>query len=457
DAKCISECTEYSTWFISKKKYFEEKKGLTSKSCIFKNTSSQFPEKTCNILNPKTFNKIPQCLSPKPDVPSQAPVIENVLSEPKFDERNAEDDLISQDQSLPQVEHLPESAPNSPSESQPNNFPEDTPSDPSQLLTTPEDNSMTHSDSSSEDTQHGDAQITSVPVFSTPEQQTTQDSVYQPPVDQDLNTEGGIKTTSVANEVSIPKTFPSTPVDPKIQGIITSIFFSTFVLIEINYALIGKFKKKKNIRRQVKFLRILLPSHSDKKDIFLSDDHLDHPIHDDEEIIKKLKIYEHKTINNTNMLKRKKDKSKTIIEVHMEVLEKFRNEQWELSKKEFLAMCLEVYTHEEYTSYPNFINDDQMENIKRSNDIEEKKILWNKWIERHRNLSEKLKKEDWFNNLKNEWKKDKAMVNEMEELNKKYLKENEKVSLLEREKVIWRQWISNKRKILEQNMEENWF
>ncbi|SBS94681.1 hypothetical protein PMALA_044420, partial [Plasmodium malariae] len=29
DAKCISECTEYSTWFISKKKYFEEKKGLT--------------------------------------------------------------------------------------------------------------------------------------------------------------------------------------------------------------------------------------------------------------------------------------------------------------------------------------------------------------------------------------------------------------------------------------------
>ncbi|SBT00881.1 STP1 protein, partial [Plasmodium malariae] len=91
------------------------------------------------------------------------------------------------------------------------------------------------------------------------------------------------------------------------------------------------------------------------------------------------------------------------------------------------------------------------------NDIEEKKILWNKWIERHRNLSEKLKKEDWFNNLKNEWKKDKAMVNEMEELNKKYLKENEKVSLLEREKVIWRQWISNKRKIVEQNMEENWF
>ncbi|SBT01530.1 STP1 protein [Plasmodium malariae] len=120
-------------------------------------------------------------------------------------------------------------------------------------------------------------------------------------------------------------------------------------------------------------------------------------------------------------------------------------------------MCLEVYTHEEYTSYPNFINDDQMENIKRSNDIEEQKILWNKWIERHRNLSEKLKKEDWFNNLKNEWKKDKAMVNEMEELNKKYLNENEKVSLLEREKVIWRHWISNKRKIVEQNIEEDWF
>ncbi|KAI4839236.1 hypothetical protein MKS88_001780 [Plasmodium brasilianum] len=219
----------------------------------------------------------------------------------------------------------------------------------------------------------------------------------------------------------------------------------------------GKFRKKKNIRRrQVKFLRILVPSKSDKINKFLSYHHLDEPIYDDEEIIKKLKIHEHNTINNTNMLKRKKDRSKTIIEVHMEVLEEFRNEEWELKKGEFLAICLEVYKYEKHRSYPNLINGDQIENIKCSNDIEEKKIIWNKWLEKHTNLSEKLKKEDWFNNLKNEWKKEKAMVNETEELNKKYLNENEKGSHLEREKDAWRGWISNRGKIVEHYLEQDW-
>ncbi|SBS92736.1 STP1 protein [Plasmodium malariae] len=219
----------------------------------------------------------------------------------------------------------------------------------------------------------------------------------------------------------------------------------------------GKFKKKKNIRRKVKFLRTLLPSHSLKKDIFLSDDNLDQTIHDDEEIIKKLKIHEHNTINNTNMLKRKKDRSKTIIEVHMEVLEEFRNEEWEFKKGEFLAICLEAYKYEKHRSYPNLINGDQMENIKYSNDIEEKKIIWNKWIEKHRNLSEKLKKEDWFNNLKNEWKKEKAKLKEIEKLKYISSKENQKCSHLEREKDAWREWISNNGKIVEQNMEQDWF
>ncbi|KAI4837664.1 STP1 protein [Plasmodium brasilianum] len=432
DTKCISECTEYSTWFISKKKYFEGKKGLTSESCILKNTSSQFPEKTCNILNPKTFNKPPQCLLPEPVIPSQPPLKEKDLSPPNVYQIKSEDLPATQEQSTFQGK-LPsdrgsDNSPDIASVRSPNRASED----PPQLQTASEGNSEASLTNLTEDTQHGHHEITNVPVLSTPVQQTIQDFVYKPPVDQDLNTEGGIKTTSVANEASIPKTFLSTPVDPK-------------------YVLMGKFKKKKNIRRQVKFLKILLPSNSVKKDIFLSNDHLDQPIHDDEEIIKKLKIHEHNIIKNTNMPKRKKDRSKTIIEVHMKVLEEFRNEQWTLSKKEFLAICLEVYANEEYIFHPNLINYNKVENIKCSTDTKEKGILWNKWIEKHRNISKKLEKEDWFNHLKNEWKK------EMEELNKKYSNENEKVSFLEREKVIWRQWISNKGKIVEQNMEEDWF
>ncbi|SBT79457.1 STP1 protein, partial [Plasmodium malariae] len=203
--------------------------------------------------------------------------------------------------------------------------------------------------------------------------------------------------------------------------------------------------------------RILLPSKSDKINKFLSDHHLDEPIYDDEEIIKKLKIHEHNTINNTNMLKRKKDRSKTIIEVHMEVLEEFRNEEWELKKGEFLAICLEVYKYEKHRTYPNLINGDQMENIKCSNDIEEKKIIWNKWIEKHRNLTEKLKNVDWFNNLKNEWKKEKAKLKEIEKLKYISSNENQKCSHFEREKDAWREWISNNGKIVEHYLEQDWF
>ncbi|SCN44540.1 STP1 protein [Plasmodium malariae] len=463
DAKCISECTEYSTWFISKKKYFEGKKGLTSESCIFKNTSSQFPEKTCNILNPKTFSKPPQCLLPEPVIPSQPPPKEKDLSPPNVYQIKSEDLPATQEQSTFQGK-LPtdtgsDNSPDIASGRSPNRASEN----PPQLQTASEDNSEARLTNLTEDTQHRHPEIINVPVFSTPEQKTTQDSVYQPPVDQDLNTEGNIKTKSLANEASIPKTFLSTPVDPKVQGPVVnshspyiSSFLITFLIIIVSflfikYVLMGKFKKKKNIRRQVKFLKILLPSNSVKKDIFLSNDHLDQPIHDDEEIIKKLKIHEHNTIKNTNMPKRKKDRSKTIIEVHMKVLEEFRNEQWALSKKEFLAICLEVYANEEYRSHPNLIKYDKVENIKYSTDTKEKGILWNKWIEKHRNISKKLEKADWFNHLKNEWKK------EMEELSKKYSNENENVSFLEREKVIWRQWISNKGKIVEQNMEQDWF
>ncbi|SBS92749.1 hypothetical protein PMALA_037140, partial [Plasmodium malariae] len=143
DTQCIQDCKEYEKWFISKKQHFEEKRHFISESCIFKNTSSQFPEKKCNILDLKTFNELPQCLSPKPDVTSEAPAKENELSAPKLDEREAEDENISQDQSLLQEEHPHDGAPNSPSESQSSSFPEDTPSGPPQLQTASEGNSET--------------------------------------------------------------------------------------------------------------------------------------------------------------------------------------------------------------------------------------------------------------------------------------------------------------------------
>ncbi|SBS99433.1 STP1 protein [Plasmodium malariae] len=199
----------------------------------------------------------------------------------------------------------------------------------------------------------------------------------------------------------------------------------------------------------------VLPSFSSNKSKLLTYDNLEHPIYDEEEIIKKIKINE--ITKNLNLSKQKKDRSKTIIEVHMEVLEQYRNEEWEIHKEEFLEICIDELAKNDYRTCPNLTDDDIItENIKSSNDINKNNILWNKWIERHEYLSEKLKKEDWFNNLKNEWKKELVYIKEMEELKKKFSNDNRKVPFLEIEKNLWKQWISEKGSIIEQYLEQNW-
>ncbi|SBS97291.1 STP1 protein [Plasmodium malariae] len=200
--------------------------------------------------------------------------------------------------------------------------------------------------------------------------------------------------------------------------------------------------------------KLRVPSFSSNKSELFTDDRLEQPIYDDEEIIKKIKINE--LTKNVYLSKRKKDRSRTIIEVHMEVLEECRNEEWEKNKEEFFKICIDEFTKKEYNAYPNLTEDDLIiEIIKCSNDITKQNILWNKWIERHRNISEKLKKVHWINNLKNEWKKELAYIQEMEVLKIKSSNENQKVLFLEREKDIWKQWISKKGPTIEQYLEQD--
>ncbi|SBS99752.1 STP1 protein, partial [Plasmodium malariae] len=73
-----------------------------------------------------------------------------------------------------------------------------------------------------------------------------------------------------------------------------------------------------------------------------------------------------------------------------------------------------------------------------------------------RNISEKLKKLHWINNLKNEWKKELAYIQEREELKIKAPNENHKVPSIEREKDLWKHWISKKCIIIEQYLEQEW-
>ncbi|SBS94176.1 STP1 protein [Plasmodium malariae] len=97
-----------------------------------------------------------------------------------------------------------------------------------------------------------------------------------------------------------------------------------------------------------------------------------------------------------------------------------------------------------------------MENTKSINDIEKQKILCNKWIKEHINISEKLKKTVWFNYLKNEWKKEKASIKETEELKMNFSIEIQKISFSEKEKDLWREWISKNRMIIDRFLEQEW-
>ncbi|SBS97082.1 STP1 protein [Plasmodium malariae] len=217
-------------------------------------------------------------------------------------------------------------------------------------------------------------------------------------------------------------------------------------------------KNKKTKKRQVKLLRMVTSSLASKKTKFLMDKRMEDPLYNDEEIIKNIKIHESNMIKNTKTSKRKKERTKIIIEIHMEVLKEFRNEEWKFIKNEFLSICIEEFTNKIYNTHSHLKNDVLItQRSNRINDIEQQKLLWNKWIKRYGNLSEKLKKEEWFNNLKNEWKKEKAYIEEMEELKKITSNENHNFSFLEREIEILKQCLLKKGIIIEQYLEQDWF
>ncbi|SBS93628.1 surface-associated interspersed protein 8.1 (SURFIN 8.1), pseudogene (SURF8.1), partial [Plasmodium ovale curtisi] len=109
--------------------------------------------------------------------------------------------------------------------------------------------------------------------------------------------------------------------------------------------------------------------------------------------------------------KKKKKKKSTLIEVHMEVLEEYKNNEWELHKYYFLEICLQCFIYKENDIYSNFTNSElpvnNVKNEKTIQDIEKQENLWNYWIENHRDILEKWKEKEWFQILKNDWKKEK--------------------------------------------------
>ncbi|SBT58385.1 STP1 protein [Plasmodium ovale wallikeri] len=160
------------------------------------------------------------------------------------------------------------------------------------------------------------------------------------------------------------------------------------------------------------------------------------------------------------MQKRKKKNKKTLIEVHIEVLEEHKNDEWELHKGDFLEICLRGFINEENETYQNFPNSKltiNNTNEKTIEDIQKKEILWNNWIENYRNILEQWKKEDWFQNLKNEWKNEEQMYKEKNDKLQKNISNEQDTHSIVSQKEIWKQWISKQATLIGMFNKEDWF
>ncbi|KYO02928.1 surface-associated interspersed protein 4.2 (SURFIN 4.2) [Plasmodium gaboni] len=159
-------------------------------------------------------------------------------------------------------------------------------------------------------------------------------------------------------------------------------------------------------------------------------------------------------VNREIPLKKKEWMWKIILDIEMKVIEKCKKKEWEESKGDFLEICLDEFIKKEneYKKLNNKV-------IVETNVLENQNMLWNKWIERHRYMLEKWKKEEWFYNLKNEW------INEIKNYEKTegdieitLPSEKEKRNIyLEKQKIIWRRWVARYVQHIDDNIIEAWF
>ncbi|SBS93960.1 STP1 protein [Plasmodium ovale curtisi] len=173
-----------------------------------------------------------------------------------------------------------------------------------------------------------------------------------------------------------------------------------------------------------------------------------------------MKLLEIKRYKQAIQKKKKKNKT-TLIEVHMNVLEEYKNDEWELHKGDFLEICLRGFINEESDTYSKLPNSELTVNNtnkhKTIEDIQKQDILWNNWIENHRNILEQWKEKEWFHILKNKWRnKQKKYKEKNNKLRENILNEQKKHSIVS-QKDIWKQWISKQATLTDIFNKEDWF
>ncbi|SBT74471.1 STP1 protein [Plasmodium ovale] len=251
--------------------------------------------------------------------------------------------------------------------------------------------------------------------------------------------------------------------------IYTLILLTIFAIITIFYLiskytpfgwLFGKKRKKQRLKRHLKTNK--LPEEVpqvDTKDIYsINNMAYENKTHYNKDTNSHIIIKKGIINKNISLPKRKKKKGKAIIDIHMEMLNECKNDEWELNKNYFLEICLEQFIIEQNKAYSNLeYNGFLKKNISTQNTKEDKIFLWDKWAETFTTIWGNFKRENAFKILQYEWKEEEnAYFNKIQKKNS-YLNENEEFSYIEIKKDIWRRWISKQTKLIEQYKEKQWF
>ncbi|CAG9482899.1 unnamed protein product [Plasmodium vivax] len=281
----------------------------------------------------------------------------------------------------------------------------------------------------------------------------TQTSAYQ--MQNSLHTRSGRNSTPTENKSKSAleedtSMFQYSSVIPVLVGFITVIFllskYTSFGLLFGN-------KKKERHHKKLQEIR-LKPTHLEKTSNIIEHDNLEDTKH---EMYDKYIMYRRGKRIYTP--KKKRNLKKTIIDIHLEVLDECQKDQWELNKRDFHEIILDEFMKDanivcSHTSYSDSI----ITNMCNNEEIVKKKTLWVKWIERNKSTLEECKNENWFNMLKIEWKQaQNEYLQKIEESEQSQLNERKNIPLLEIQKNIWRQWVAKQHKLMEMYSEKYWF
>ncbi|SBS90930.1 STP1 protein [Plasmodium ovale curtisi] len=252
--------------------------------------------------------------------------------------------------------------------------------------------------------------------------------------------------------------------------IYTLVFLTLFTIITLFYFLSKytsfglyfgkKKKKKKRIKRQLQLKKLPeeVPHSNTINNYSINDTQLEKKIPSDKDIYSQIKVQKGAINKNISLRGGKKNGHKTIIDIHMELLNECKNDAWELNKNDFLEICLEEFIPEKNKICANLENTVLLrknESIKNPKEVT--KLLWDKWAKTYIPIWGNFKRGNAFKILQYQWKEEEKAYLEKIQAENNILNLKNKIPLVEVKKDIWRKWIKKQATLIQQYKKEQWF